>query len=59
MLRERSNLAKAIAALQPAMSGLKDLTTTNAGLVSAMADLTRGLEHGPAELPTPAGTTAY
>ena len=40
------------------MSGLKDLTTTNAGLVSAMQGLTRGLEHVPAELLTPAGTTA-
>ena len=50
--------SKAIAALEPAMSGLKDLTTTNAGLVSAMQGLTRGLEHVPAELLTPAGTTA-
>ena len=58
VLRERSSLAKAIAALEPAMSGLKDLTTTNAGLVSAMQGLTRGLEHVPAELPSPAGTTA-
>lgn len=58
VLRERSSLAKAIAALEPAMSGLKDLTTTNAGLVSAMQGLTRGLEHVPAELLTPAGTTA-
>ena len=58
VLRERSSLAKAIAALEPAMSGLKDLTTTNAGLVSAMQGLTRGLEHVPAEILTPAGTTA-
>ena len=58
VLRERAGLAKAIAALEPAMAGLKDFTATNAGLVSAMQGLTQGLAHVPAELPSPAGTTA-
>lgn len=58
VLRERSSLAKAIATLGPHLEGLKDLTTTNSGLVSAIQGLQRGLEHVPAELTVPAGTIA-
>jgi chromosome segregation ATPase len=53
VLKERSSLANAIKTLGPQLEGLKDLTSSNSGLASAIQDLATGLAHVPAE-PAPA-----